>query len=91
MLELPEHSAEWIESEGRGEVYSWIVVTHPVDPVLVDQVPFAVAMIGLPEKVRVVGNIAGVDPDAIEAGMPVELYFEEPGEDGIPLPNWRVA
>lgn len=82
---------DWIESEGRGEVYSWIVVTHPVDPVLVDQVPFAVAMIDLAEKVRVVGNIAGIEPDRIQAGMPVELYFEEPGEDGIPIPNFRVT
>ena len=41
---------EWIQASGRGRIYSWVVVTHPVDPVLVDQVPYAVAMIDLEEE-----------------------------------------
>ena len=82
---------EWIEASGRGRVYSWIVVTHPVDPVLVDQVPYAVAMIDLEEGVRVVGNVAGCEPDEIVAGMDVSLYFEDPNQDGIRLPNFQTA
>ena len=33
----------------------------------------------------------GASPDEVVAGMDVELYFGEPGEDGIPIPNFRVA
>jgi uncharacterized OB-fold protein len=80
---------EWIQASGRGRVYSWVVVTHPVDPVLVDQVPYAVGMIELEEGVRVVGNVAGCSPDEIAAETEVSLYFEEPNQDGIRLPNFQ--
>jgi hypothetical protein len=82
---------DWIESSGRGTVYSWIVATHPVDPVLADQVPYVVAMIDLPEGVRVVGNVDGCRPEEVTAGMEVELFFSDPGEDGIPIPSFRAA
>jgi uncharacterized OB-fold protein len=80
----------WIESSGRGTVYSWLVVHHPVNPVLVDQVPYVVAMIDLEEGVRVVGNVEACDPDAVSAGMPVAVFFED-HEDGMRIPNFRPA
>ena len=80
----------WIESAGRGHVYSWIVADHPVHPDLVDQVPYVVAMIELEHGLRVVGNIAGCAPEEVEADMPVELYFEARG-DGESLPNFRAT
>jgi len=81
---------DWIESTGKGSVYSWIVAAHPVDPVLVDQVPYVVAMIDLAEGVRVVGNVDGCPPDEIVAGMPVELIFEQRDEN-TKIPNFRKA
>jgi len=78
---------DWTESTGLGSVYSWIVAAHPVDPVLVDQVPYVVALIELEEGVRVVGNVEGCDPEEIVAGMAVELFFEE--VEGMRLPNFR--
>jgi uncharacterized OB-fold protein len=77
----------WTESTSRGSVYSWIVATHPVDPVLVDQVPYVVALIELEEGVRVVGNIEGCRPEEVVAGMEVELFFED--VEGMLLPNFR--
>ena len=39
---------------------------------------------------RVVGNIDGCSTrERGTAGMPVEVYFEEPDEHGIRLPNFR--
>jgi uncharacterized OB-fold protein len=80
---------EWIESSGRGSVYSWVVATHPVHEVLVDQVPYVVGLIELEEGVRVVGNVEGCPPEEVEPGMPVELFFEE--VEGIPMPNFRKS
>ena len=80
----------WIESSGRGSVYSWLVVHHPVNLVLVEQVPYVVARIELEEGVRVVGNVDGCDPDSVSAGMAVELFFET-HETGIRIPNFRAA
>jgi uncharacterized protein len=80
---------EWIESTGRGSVYSYVIAVHPVHPVLVEQVPYAVALIDLQEGVRVVGNVLGVAVDEVDIGLPVELFFEQVA--GVNLPNFRVA
>ena len=87
--ECQSTETDWLDSSGRGTVYSWIVATHPVDPVLVDQVPYVVALVDLEEGVRVVGNVEGCDPGEVTAGMAVELFFEEVG--GMRLPNFRRA
>jgi len=79
----------WVESPGRGTVYSWVVANHPVAEVLVDQVPYVIALIDVEDGVRVVGNVVGCDPAAITAGMAVELFFEE-REGGVRVPNFRV-
>jgi len=81
---------DWVESSGRGTVYTWVIVTHAVHPVIADQVPYVVAVIELPEGIRVVGNVSGCSPDEIQPDMPVELYFEEVSDDFI-RPNFRVA
>jgi uncharacterized protein len=81
---------DWLESSGRGRVYSWIVASHPVDAVLVDQVPYVVGLIDLEEGVRVVGNVLGCLPEDVEAEMRVELFFED-GPDGLRLPNFRAT
>jgi uncharacterized OB-fold protein len=78
---------EWIESSGRGSVYSWVVAAHPVAEVLADQVPYVVGLIELEEGVRVVGNVVDCAPEEVEAGMAVEVFFEPCGE--FLLPNWR--
>lgn len=87
--ECQSSETEWIESSGRGTVYSWVVATHPVHEVLVDQVPYVVGLIELEEGVRVVGNVEGYPPDEVEAGMLVELFFEE--VEGIRVPNFRKS
>jgi uncharacterized OB-fold protein len=81
---------EWARASGRGAVYSWVVVTHPVHPVLADQVPYVVGLVELEEGVRLVANVTGCAPAEVTADMPVELYFEDPVED-VRLPNFRSA
>ncbi len=80
----------WTRSSGRGEIYSWVVVAHPVDPVLADQVPYVVALVELPEGVRIVANVVGCEPDRLAGGEAVDLFFED-GADGQRLPNFRLA
>lgn len=80
----------WVESSGRGRVYSWVVVDHPPHPDLADEVPYAVALVDLEEGVRVVGNVSGCEPHALEAGLAVAVCFEAlPG--GERLPSFRVS
>ena len=75
-------------SDGQGRCTAGSSSTHPVDEVLVDQVPYVVGLIDLPEGVRVVGNVVGGEPGDLSAGEPVELFFED-AEDGMRLPSFR--
>lgn len=79
----------WTEASGRGSVYSWVIVAHPVAEVLVNQVPYVVGLIELEEGVKVVGNVLGCAPEEVEAGMAVELLFEQ--VEDVNLPNFRKA
>jgi uncharacterized OB-fold protein len=75
---------EWFEVSGRGSVYSWIQSHHPTAP---DEKPRIVALIDLDEGARIVSNLDGIDLDAVEPGLPVEVFFAE--VDGTKLPQFR--
>ena len=80
---------EWIEASGRGRVFSWIVVVHPVPkPVYAGDVPYVVALVELEEGVRMPTNIVGCDSADIVADMPVRVLFDHVSEDVV-LPRFR--
>jgi uncharacterized OB-fold protein/acyl dehydratase len=76
----------YVVASGRGEVYSYVVHHHP--PVPGRTPPFVVAVVDLPEGVRVVGNVIGCDPAEVSIGMPVELTFQKM-DDEVTLPQWQ--
>jgi hypothetical protein len=71
-------------------VWSWVVAHPPVLPAFADKVPYSVAVVELPEGVRMLGNLLGVPNEEITAGMEVVVDFEDVGE-GVVLPQWRPA
>lgn len=74
--------AAWVPACGRGRVYSWIVVRHPIPrQIFADEVPYVVALIDLEEGVRLASNIVDIEPDAVCDGMPVEVVFVCAGSD----------
>ena len=73
-LEKPE----WVEVSGRGEVFSWIVVRHPVPKDLyASDVPYVVALITLEEGCRMTGNIVDCAPENITSGMKVKIAYRD--------------
>lgn len=80
--------ATWTSATGAGRVYSWIVVMHPVPDVYATDVPYVIALVELDEGVRMPTNIVGCAPDAIQAGMPVEVVFDDVA-GGVTLPKFR--
>src|SRR5688572_22551207 len=82
-----EQSA-WKPATGRGRVYSWIVVRHPIPAeIYASDVPYVVALIDLDEGVRMPTNIVDCAPEAVTAGMPVEVCFRTVGD--LRLPQFR--
>lgn len=86
-LEQPE----WAEASGRGTIFSWIVVRHPVPRDLyADEVPYVVAVVALEEGCRMTGNVVDCAPEDMRADMPVEIVFNRV-TDEITLPAFRPA
>jgi uncharacterized OB-fold protein len=81
-------SHDYVVASGRGEVFSYVVHHHP--PVPGRTAPFVVAVVQLPEGVRIAGNVLGVPPEQVQIGMPVEVVFER-ADAGLVLPQWRPA
>ncbi|MFC4562928.1 OB-fold domain-containing protein [Nocardiopsis mangrovi] len=79
---------DFVAASGEGTVYSHVVHHHP--PIPGRTAPFAVAVVALPEGVRMVGNVVGVPPGRVHSGMPVRVDFERVAADLV-LPQWRPA
>ncbi|MEU6263413.1 bifunctional MaoC family dehydratase N-terminal/OB-fold nucleic acid binding domain-containing protein [Saccharopolyspora shandongensis] len=76
----------YLVSDGIGEVYSYIVHHHP--PVPGKELPLVVALVELDEGVRMLGELRGVDPAAVEIGQRVVADFQRI-DDELVLPGWR--
>jgi uncharacterized protein len=77
---------EYVVAGGTGEVYSYVVQHHP--PVPGKQLPIVVALVQLPEGVRMVGELLGVAPERVRIGLPVRTEFVRVDE-ALTLPAWR--
>ena len=78
----------YVVAAGTGEVYSYVVHHHP--PVPGKRLPMVVALVQLPEGVRMVGEMPGVRPDEVRIGLPVRATFARVDED-LTLPAWKPA
>jgi uncharacterized OB-fold protein len=78
----------YVVAAGTGEVFSYVVHHHP--PVPGKKLPMVVALVQLPEGVRMVGEMPGVRPDLVRIGLPVRVAFARVDDD-LTLPAWRPA
>ncbi len=78
----------YVVAAGTGEIYSYVVHHHP--PVPGRKAPFVVALVQLPEGVRMVGELLGAGPEQVRIGMPVRAEFVRV-DDELTLPAWRAS
>lgn len=79
-----------VEASGRGEIYSFVVVHHPLHPAF--DTPHPVGLIALEEGVRLVAPLIAPDPAALAIGTPVEVVFDTvagAAAEGDRLPHFR--
>ncbi len=85
------HSLErgWVKMSGRGRVYSYTIVTHPVHPAATGRVPYNVVQVQLDEDpdLIIVSNMVGIRNEDIRIDMPVRVVFEEHAP-GVILPKF---
>jgi uncharacterized OB-fold protein len=84
----------WERVEGRGRIYSWERVWHPVHPALKEAGPYVAVLVELPEagNVRMIGNLLGDPRQAVRIGALVEAVFERHDDAKPPytLVQWRT-
>ena len=78
---------EWVESSGRGTLYSFSTVYRPQQPVF--ETPYTVVVVELDEGYHMLSNLIGVEPEDVEIGTPLEVFFEKKSDE-ITLPYFRV-
>lgn len=73
----------WIQSGGKGTLYTFSIVYRPPSPAFQDEVPYVVAVVEVEGGARIPTNLVGIDPDPakIKVGMAVEVTFEDVTED----------
>jgi hypothetical protein len=83
---------DWVEQPGRGTLYSYTVVWHPLLPQVSDAVPYIPAVVELPDTggVRLIGNLVEVRPSQVRIGMELELVWRDVHE-GVTVPTFRPA
>ncbi len=79
---------ETVRFSTTGTLYTYSIV-HQSTPAF--EVPYVLGYVDLPEGVRVMGQIGGVDADDLSIGMTLVLTLEPFGEDedGEPLTGFR--
>ena len=70
---------QWTAVSGRGFVYSYVIVRHPVHPAIreKEQTPYNVCVIELEEQagLRICSNVLNIAPEDINIDMPVQVTF----------------
>ena len=71
---------EWVESAGRGTIYSHSTMRRA-------QAPYTLAYVTLDEGVTILTNLVDCVPDALRIGQRVRVVFRET-EDGVKVPDF---
>lgn len=79
---------EWIETKGRGKVYSFSVCLSNAAPGFENDVPYTVAVVDLEEGVRVLTHIIDCKQEDLKCDMEVEVVFDDVTEE-ITLPKFK--
>ncbi len=79
---------EWIMSEGRGTIYSFVVYHVAFHPAFKGSLPYVTGVVELDEGPSLITNIVDCDPSHLSCDMPVEVVWDHTG-DGSVLPKFR--
>jgi hypothetical protein len=80
---------EWVESRGRGEVFTYTIAHHAAHPAVKDQLPYGVIVVKLDDcgAALVTSNLVEAPVEALRVGLRVMLVWDDVAE-GIALPRF---
>ena len=83
-------SVRWVQSSGRGTVWTYTVTYQNRTPGFAEDVPYVLAVVELEEGVKMFTNIVDCNPREVTIGMPVEVTFVR-ANDQITVPYFKPA
>jgi uncharacterized OB-fold protein len=72
-----EQRYSWVAISGRGKLYSWIVIHHPIDTNIDIDIPFVVALVTLEEGPRITARLINCKHEDIRGDMPLTILYED--------------
>jgi len=63
-----------VAASGKGVVRAWLESKHPTEP---DAFPRIVALIELPEGLRLISNLRDIALSDVYDGLPVQVFFDD--------------
>jgi uncharacterized OB-fold protein len=81
---------EWVQSQGRGSIYSFSIVHRAPTPTFAVKTPYVIALVDLDEGPRMFANVVGHDALDVAIGDRVSVTFEDRG-DGTLMPQFTRA
>lgn len=75
---------DWMESKGRGKIFTFSTAFSMVEPRFMDELPYTLAYVDLDEGIRMMTRIVDCDWKDITIGMEVEVAFFQRGDFSLP-------
>ncbi len=82
--------SEWRPARGEATLIAYAVNAYGVPAAFMEDLPYVLAIVQLPEGPRMISNIVDCDPQSLRNGMALEVVFRE-AAPGVVLPKWRPA
>ena len=81
---------EWVESAGRGTVFTFTIAGHPVHAATAAAVPYNVVIVELDDcgGVLVPSNVVDCEPSDVAIGMALELVWDQVNDE-VSIPRFR--
>ena len=81
---------DWVETGGRGSVFSFTVVHRAPSPAFAAKVPYALAIVALDEGPHMLAELVDAPAETIAVGMRLAVDFQTIADD-VALPVFRPA
>lgn len=75
-IECGSREIEWVETKGRGVVYTFTVIHQDLNRGFGKEVPYALALVELDEGFRIYSILAN-DPEEVSIGARASVIFED--------------